>query len=133
MTSAVTRPEIDQLEKRFEDGFTHVNKGLTDMSQVLTNLASVVTDLKVTQERIATSMEEQEKILAKVTDTEDRCTDLEHKYASLKKEVTHISNMLQEERKDKKDNAKWKRRIGVTTVIGLGTAAWSLLLKFIFG
>lgn len=116
---AVSRREMEQLDKRFTAGLEHLSTGMSSIQEAIVLLTTSMVDLKVTQERVVTSMEEQKKILAKVTDTEERCTHLERELDSLKLKVT----TMEEERKalmlEKKDKKKWSRRLVVTFIFGL--------------
>ena len=129
MHDPILRPEMEQFEKRVGEGFTHLNKGMDSIQEAITLLTRSMVDIKITQESVVTSMQEQEKILAKVTDTEERCTHIERDVDSLKSAVALISTRLTEDANDKKDNAKWKKRLSVTTILGLMTTSVGLIIK----
>lgn len=129
----VSRNEMEQFDKRFTAHLDHLSMGMSSIQDAISLLTTTMVDLKVTQERVVTSMEQQEKILAKVTDTEERCTDIEREVYRLKSEVT----IMKQERKDQlvqeKDNKKWTKRIVVTTVLGLISSAIGLVLTQTIG
>ena len=125
----VSRNEMEQLDKRFTAHLDHLSKGMSSIQDAIGILTSTMVDLKVTQERVVTSMEQQEKILAKVTDTEERCTDIEREVYRLKSKVTTMEQERKDQLLQEKDNKKWTKRIVVTTVLGLVSSAVGLLLS----
>jgi chromosome segregation ATPase len=125
----VSRNEMEQLDKRFTAHLDHLSKGMSSIQDAIGILTSTMVDLKVTQERVVTSMEQQEKILAKVTDTEERCTDIEREVYRLKSKVTTMEQERKDQLLQEKDNKKWTKRIVVTTVLGLISSAVGLLLS----
>ena len=130
---AVSRNEMEQFDKRFTTHLNHLNGGLNSINEAIGLLTSTMVDLKVTQERVVTSMEEQKKILSKVTDTEVRCTHIEQEVECLKSEVTAMKKEREDLLKERQDNKKWTKRIVVTFVLGLVSSAIGLALKGALG
>ena len=125
----VSRNEMEQLDKRFTAHLGHLSLGMSSIQDAISLLTTTMVDLKVTQERVVTSMEQQEKILSKVTDTEERCTDIEREVYRLKSKVTTMEQERKDQLLQEKDNKKWTKRIVVTTVLGLISSAVGLLLS----
>lgn len=126
---AVSRNEMEQFDKRFTTHLDHLSGGLASIQDAIGLLTSTMVDLKVTQERVVTSMEEQKKILAKVTDTEERCTHIEREVDDLKSEVTAMKQERTAILLEKQENQKWTKRIVVTFVLGIVTSVAGLVFK----
>ena len=132
MNEPILRPEMEQFEKRVGEGFTHLNNGVDSIQEAIVLLSSSIVELKITQESVLTTMKGQERILDMVTGTESRCNQIEYELDNLKTRVTAITVRLKEEAIAKKDEAKWKKRLSVTTVVSLMLTSFGLIIKDIF-
>jgi len=126
---AVSRNEMEQFDKRFTTHLDHLSGSMASIQEAIGLLTSTMVDLKVTQERVVTSMDEQKKILSKVTDTEERCTHIEREVDRLKSEVTTIKKERTDLMLENKENRKWNKRIVVTFVLGLASSVAGLIIQ----
>lgn len=127
--NTVSRNEMEQFDKRFTTHLEHLNGGLVSIQDAIGLLTNTMVDLKVTQERVVTSMEEQKKILAKVTDTEERCTHIEREVESLKIDVTAMRQERKATLLEKQEKKKWSKRVAVTFILGLVSSAIGFAFK----
>lgn len=126
---AVSRNEMEQFDKRFTIHLDHLSGSMASIQEAIGLLTNTMVDLKVTQERVVTSMDEQKKILSKVTDTEERCTHIEREVDRLKSEVTIMKKERTDLMLENKENKKWNKRIVVTFILGLASSAIGLVVQ----